>query len=115
MNALIMGVLFASPAFAAGGLKEVVGRITENVGAFTNLLAIILILVGMYCIYQLVMTFTNRDEGNRDYPMKNVPYYFIGAALGIGAMAMNGVVLETLFGSSGDHSGGDTDFWDPDR
>ncbi|CAH7366147.1 conserved membrane hypothetical protein [Vibrio chagasii] len=108
-------IAVSAPSTLAMGLADVIENLQGGVSAFVSLLAIVLILVGMYCIYQLVMTFTNRDEGNRDYPMKNVPYYFIGAALGIGAMAMNNVVLETLFGDSGSGiSGGDnSDLWTP--
>ncbi|MDK9790599.1 hypothetical protein [Vibrio sp. D431a] len=93
------------------GFGGIIQTINENLGYLTEFFSLALILFGMYCIYQLVMTFMNRDENSRDYPMKNVPFYFIGAALGLGAMAFSKTVQETLFGSAEGTSGADQNIW----
>ncbi|MGR5269761.1 hypothetical protein ACPV5R_18635 [Vibrio astriarenae] len=52
-------------------------------------------------MYQLVDAFLCSAE-RRDEKMKSVPFYFIGSALGLGALASSEVVQNTVLGFDND-------------
>ncbi|MDK9790600.1 hypothetical protein [Vibrio sp. D431a] len=71
--------------------------IVANLG---NLMHVVFILVGMYSIYQIVSTLSSNEDGHRaEENKKKLPFYFVGAALGMGSLATSELVQETLFGS----------------
>lgn len=66
------------------------------VASFGSLMNVVFIVVGMYSMYQLVSVFSDRDERDKE-KRKRIPFYFLGAALGLGALASSRIVQNTVY------------------
>lgn len=88
-------------AFANSGrdinIGDVADSLNTQINSFGNLIVVLMMVLGFFCLYKIVMTFMNRDD-ERAYPMKNLPMYFAGAAIGLGSSMASDVVQSTLFG-----------------
>lgn len=101
-SAIALFVLSPSVAFAE---TKDLGAIARSLGSqiymFGNLTVVLMMVLGFFCLYKIIMTFANRED-ERAYPMKNVPMYFAGAAVGLGSSMSSDLVQFTLFGKSND-------------
>ncbi|WP_210499418.1 hypothetical protein [Vibrio crassostreae] len=95
-------VALSTSVFAADGnenMGAVAESLTGQIFSFGNLLVVLMMVLGFWCLYKIVMTFMNRDD-ERAYPMKNLPLYFAGAAIGLGSALASDLVQQTLFGDT---------------
>ena len=87
---------FAETNANAGAVVRSVSGQLANAG---NLLVVILMIGGFWCLWKIVTTLMNRED-ERNYPMKNVPLYFAGAAIGLGASLSSDLAINTIFGGT---------------
>ena len=95
-------LLITSSTFANTARDLNIGGVADSlnvqISSFGNLIVVLMMVLGFFCLYKIVMTFMNRDD-ERAYPMKNLPMYFAGAAVGLGSTMASDVVQSTLFGA----------------
>ncbi|WP_210499417.1 hypothetical protein [Vibrio crassostreae] len=91
-------------------MGDVAESLTGQIFSFGNLLVVLMMVLGFWCLYKIVMTFMNRDD-ERAYPMKNLPLYFAGAAIGLGSALASDLVQNTLFGKTNDNIKSDGDLF----
>ena len=106
--ALSSSVLAADANENMGAIAE---SLTGQIFSFGNLLVVLMMVLGFWCLYKIVMTFMNRDD-ERAYPMKNLPLYFAGAAIGLGSALASDLVQNTLFGDTNDNVGNNKDLFE---
>ena len=101
LTSVITMTSVSATATGDANLGTVAGTLNTQVSAFGNLLVVLMMVIGFFCLYKIVMTFMNRDD-ERAYPMKNLPMYFAGAAVGLGSTMASDLVQNTLFGKKND-------------
>lgn len=96
----------SAPAFAEDVLTlgKSATSLTSQMSQFGNLMTVLLMVFGFYCLYKIVQTVLNRED-ERSYPLKNIPLYFLGAAVGLGASLSSELVQGTIFGKKSTHLG----------
>ncbi|WP_210499419.1 hypothetical protein [Vibrio crassostreae] len=96
ISALVLSTATFAEDLNMGGVAT---SLTGQIFSFGNLLVVLMMVLGFWCLYKIVMTFMNRDD-ERAYPMKNLPLYFAGAAIGLGSALASDLVQQTLFGEN---------------
>ncbi len=91
--------LTSLPSFAADVLTlgSSASSLTSQMANFGNLMTVLLMVFGLFCLHKIVQTVINRED-ERSYPLKNIPLYFLGAAIGLGASLSSELVQGTIFG-----------------
>ncbi len=107
-NLALMGFVAATSttAFAEKNFGESVDSVTEQIKSVGNLAVVVMFVIGLFCLYKIVQTVMNRED-ERQYPLKNIPLYFLGAAVGIGSSMSSDLVQNTIFGETNQEIKGD--------
>lgn len=109
-SSIITAAVLSTASLASGKSDQNLGgtldSLTEQLKSAGNLAVVILFVFGLFCLYKIVQTVMNRED-ERSYPLKNIPLYFVGAAIGIGASISSEFVQNTIFGESSDKVGDD--------
>lgn len=97
----LLSIMVSTATFAADSNAIDIGVIALSLASqiylFGNLVVVLMMVLGFWCLYKIIMTFANRED-ERAYPMKAVPLYFLGAAVGLGSSMSSDLVQITLFG-----------------
>ena len=95
------GVSVASPT----GIVAVNNRLVETAYSFAPVIAIAAFLVGAVSLFTAITTMRNHAENPKEYPLKNIVYYGVAAAVGLGYAYSASTMLQTLFekDDSGDY------------
>ena len=86
----------STSSLAVENLGESVDGITSQIKSFGNLAVVVMFVFGLFCLYKIVQTVMNRED-ERQYPLKNIPLYFLGGAIGIGSSLSSELVQKTIF------------------
>lgn len=100
-SVMVAAVLSTASLAQDANLGGTLDSLTSQLKSAGNLAVVILFIFGLFCLYKIVQTVMNRED-ERSYPLKNIPLYFIGAAIGIGASISSEFVQNTIFGQSSD-------------
>ncbi|MEH0791386.1 hypothetical protein KW882_03665 [Vibrio parahaemolyticus] len=79
------------------GIAGVTGNLTEAAQSFGPLITIAAFIVGMGALFKAVTTIMNHSENPRENPLKNVVFYGLAAAVGLGYTFSTSTVIQTLF------------------
>lgn len=97
---LPFAIVLSSTTFASEtDIVVIIMSLASQVFALGNLLVVIALMIGLFCLYKCVDTLINRNDEQRN-PLSAVPFYFIGAAAGIGFGVSSDFIQNTFFGSS---------------
>ena len=97
---LLSTLIIASPFVASAndkGIAGVTGNLTEAAQSFGPLITIAAFIVGMGALFKAVTTIMNHSENPRENPLKNVVFYGLAAAVGLGYTFSTSTVIQTLF------------------
>ncbi|KDM90933.1 hypothetical protein [Photobacterium galatheae] len=87
-------------AFAEANDKGIAGvtkNLTEAATSFGPLISIAAFIVGMGALFKAVTTIMNHSENPRENPLKNVVFYGLAAAVGLGYTFSTTTLVQTLF------------------
>lgn len=79
------------------GVIAVTGRLTEATSSFGPLISIAAFVCGMGALFKAVTTIMNHSENPRENPLKNVVFFGLAAAIGLGFSFSSSTLLQTLF------------------
>ncbi|ELP5902250.1 hypothetical protein QTV49_004273 [Vibrio vulnificus] len=97
---LLSTLIITSPLLASAnekGIAGVTGNLTEAAQSFGPLITIAAFIVGMGALFKAVTTIMNHSENPRENPLKNVVFYGLAAAVGLGYTFSTSTVIQTLF------------------
>lgn len=97
---LLFAIALSSTTFASEtDIVVIIMSLASQVFALGNLLVVIALMIGLFCLSKCVDTLINRNDEQRN-PLSAVPFYFMGAAAGIGFGVSSDFIQNTFFGSS---------------
>ncbi|MBU2895641.1 hypothetical protein [Vibrio hepatarius] len=93
-------LVLTTPFIASANDKGIAGvtkNLTEAAQSFGPLITIAAFIVGMGALFKAVTTIMNHSENPRENPLKNVVFYGLAAAVGLGYTFSTSTVIQTLF------------------
>ncbi len=93
---IVLGVTNAAVA-ADSGVIKIAENLKTTAASFGPVISIAAFIVGMIALFRAVTTIMNHSENPRENPMKNVVFFGVAAAVGLGYSFFSSSVLETVF------------------
>ena len=81
---------------------SIIMSLASQVYAISNLIVVIAFCAGLLCLYKVIEILVNRQDEQRN-PLTAIPFYFIGAAIGIGFGLSSDLAQKTIFNSAESH------------
>ncbi len=83
---------------AEKSVSDIAGNLSKAAFSFGPVISIAAFIVGMIALFRAVTTIMNHSENPRENPMKNVVFFGVAAAVGLGYSFFSSSVLQTVFG-----------------
>lgn len=101
---VLSSLAVSAPAMATDkDIVMIIMSLASQVFNVGNLVVLIAMLGGFACLIMIPVTVLGQDEPHKN-PLNAIPYYFIGAGIGLGVGFSSDMVQATIFGENTDHT-----------